>query len=84
MLLHSLHSRRWFFYCQRLLDDAIEVVPTDICVTTLRFLGVPKGVYGVIVSYHTLLIVLPRNQLSPPLYRYLMDLYFPLLVFVVQ
>ena len=31
MLLHSLNSHSYLLYCQRMLEDAIAVVPNYIC-----------------------------------------------------
>ena len=69
----------FFLYCRILLNYAIGVVPTDICGTTPKFLGMTKGVTGLVVSYHPLLIAPPRSPLSPKHHSDLMDSYFSLI-----
>ena len=68
-------------YCSRVLDDTIALVPTDVFGATSMFLGVPKGVTGAIMSYHVLLISLPRTLLYTMPHRDSMELQSPFIDF---
>ena len=49
MFIQSLHYCSCLVYYKIVFNADIEVVPTDICGATPGFVGVLKGVIGVIV-----------------------------------
>ena len=73
MLLHYLHYCSCMVYFRTVLEYVIMVVLIDMCGATPWFYGVLKGLTGVIVSYHVLLLAPLGSPLSSPPRRDLMD-----------
>ena len=73
MLLRYIPSRICSVYFHRVLEYAIEVVPTTICSAIPGVFCGSKGVFVDILSYHVTVLVPPRIPLSPLQHKDFMD-----------